>query len=130
KAVLGAFEYLILGTIGATLILMGIGLIYSVTGSLNMGDIQAITKNQYTSKLLISGAIFFIIGSMLKIALFPMHIWMVKAYSFAAPTIMIFISSLSGLLGFTILLKFLFNTLNYTDLVKNYPLQEIFTIIS
>lgn len=130
KAVLGAFEYLILGTIGATLILMGIGLIYSITGSLNMGDIQEITKNQYTSKLLISGAIFFIIGAMLKIALFPMHIWMVKAYSFAAPTIMIFISSLSGLLGFAILLKFLFNTLNYNDLASHYPLKEVFTIMS
>jgi multicomponent Na+:H+ antiporter subunit D len=38
RATTAAFHYLILGTIGATFILIGIGLIYSVTGTLNMAD--------------------------------------------------------------------------------------------
>ena len=38
RAPLAAFQYLIMGTIGATFILIGIGLVYQMTGTLNMAD--------------------------------------------------------------------------------------------
>ena len=41
RALLAAFQYLIMGTIGATFYVIGIGLLYLVTGSLNMVDIAA-----------------------------------------------------------------------------------------
>ena len=41
RALLAAYQYLILGTIGATFIVIGIGLLYLVTGTLNLRDIAA-----------------------------------------------------------------------------------------
>ena len=41
RALLAAFQYLIMGTIGATFYVIGVGLLYLVTGSLNMVDIAA-----------------------------------------------------------------------------------------
>ena len=39
RALLSAYQYLIMGTIGATLYVLGVGLLYIVTGSLNLVDI-------------------------------------------------------------------------------------------
>ena len=41
RALLSAFQYLIMGTIGATFYVIGVGLLYLLTGSLNMVDIAA-----------------------------------------------------------------------------------------
>ena len=42
QALTSAYQYLIMGTIGATFYLIGVGLIYSQTGSLNMQDLATI----------------------------------------------------------------------------------------
>ncbi|MCW8889945.1 MAG: proton-conducting transporter membrane subunit, partial [Sedimenticola sp.] len=39
QALTSAYQYLIMGTLGATFFLIGVGLIYSVTGTLNMMDL-------------------------------------------------------------------------------------------
>ena len=39
RALTAAYQYLVMGTIGATFILIGIGLLYMMTGTLNMLDI-------------------------------------------------------------------------------------------
>ena len=39
QALPAAFQYLVMGTIGATFFLIGVGLIYAMTGTLNMADI-------------------------------------------------------------------------------------------
>ena len=39
RALLAAYQYLIMGTIGATFYVIGIGLLYSVTGTLNLVDL-------------------------------------------------------------------------------------------
>ncbi|MGI9414730.1 MAG: proton-conducting transporter membrane subunit, partial [Hyphomicrobiales bacterium] len=41
RALLAAYQYLIMGTIGATMYVIGVGLLYSMTGSLNLVDISA-----------------------------------------------------------------------------------------
>src|SRR5690606_852060 len=41
RALWAAYQYLIVGTIGATFILIGIGFLYSLTGTLNMVDLAA-----------------------------------------------------------------------------------------
>ena len=39
KALFAAFQYLVLGTIGATFYVIGIGLLYLMTGTLNLADL-------------------------------------------------------------------------------------------
>ncbi|MCB1777859.1 MAG: monovalent cation/H+ antiporter subunit D family protein, partial [Candidatus Competibacteraceae bacterium] len=41
RALTAAYQYLIMGTIGATFILIGIGFLYVMTGTLNMADLAA-----------------------------------------------------------------------------------------
>ncbi|WPY01355.1 Putative monovalent cation/H+ antiporter subunit D [Candidatus Trichorickettsia mobilis] len=108
RAVIGAFNYLMLGTIGATLILIGIGFILSQTGSLNILDIHQRLTGLYDSKIVIAAISFVLIGVLLKIAFFPMHFWMVRAYSSTPASILAYLGSISTIVGSYICIRFIY----------------------
>lgn len=110
-ALVGAFDYLVLGTIGATLILIGIGFFLALTGSLNITDIAGILKGHYNSRTVITAIVFFLSGAILKMAFFPMHFWMIRAYSSAPPFILTYLASISSVLGVYIILRFMHFTI-------------------
>lgn len=80
QALLAAFQYLILGTIGATFFLIGIGLAYALTGTLNMADLAARLPELHGSRTLVAAVAFVGIGLAVKMALFPLHSWLPGAY--------------------------------------------------
>lgn len=120
RAVVGALEYLILGTIGASLILIAIGMIFSLTGSLNIDDIHLRLGGLYKSRVLLLGLVFFIVGCLLKIALMPLHVWMIRAYSFASPILLTFLGAVSSLVGLYILIRFIYFVVDSEILYDNY----------
>ena len=84
KALLAAFNYLVIGAIGATFYVIGVGFAYSMTGTLNMNDL-IIQLEQYSQGQLaiFAGMSFMLIGLMVKAAIFPLHLWLPPAYSYA-----------------------------------------------
>ena len=80
-AVVSAFRYVILGTIGAAFYLLSVGYLYSVTGSLNMNDLAILLADLDRSNAVLVSFAFFVIGISIKMALFPMHTWLPNAYS-------------------------------------------------
>ena len=85
RALVAAFRYLILGTLGASFYLLGVVFLYAATGTLNMADLaQQLTDNEselMTSKAVIAGSAFMFIGLGIKMALFPLHGWLPGAYA-------------------------------------------------
>ncbi len=92
QAPLASFRYLIMGTIGASFYLLGVGYIYLVTGSLNMADISARLPELYGSKVVLIAFIFLIIGTCIKLAVFPLHSWLPDAYTHAPSAVSAFIA--------------------------------------
>ncbi|MCC8417986.1 MAG: cation:proton antiporter [Rickettsia endosymbiont of Bryobia graminum] len=117
-ATVGAFDYLMLGTIGATLILIAIGLLLSYTGSLNMTDISNLLAANYNSKIILISISFFLVGTILKAAFFPMHFWMIRAYSSVAPVILTYIAGISTIIGIYIIFRFIHFTIDYNIIVN------------
>ncbi len=96
RAPLAAFRYLVIGTLGATLFLIGIGYIYALTGTLNLSDIaQRLTDVAETRPALAAFA-FIGVGLMLKMALFPLHQWLPDVYTQAPATISALLSAVSA----------------------------------
>ena len=95
-ALKASFTYLVMGSIGACFVLLGIGFLYSVTGSLNMYDISCILKtgDLYTNRVVQAAFTFFIVGLGIKMALFPMHTWLPDAHSFAPAEISAMLSGI------------------------------------
>ena len=94
RALFAAFRYLILGTIGASLYLLGVSYLYAVTGTLNMADMADKLPLLLSSKALIGGLLFMFIGLGIKMALVPFHAWMPEAYAHAPESISPILASL------------------------------------
>jgi multicomponent Na+:H+ antiporter subunit D len=93
KALIAAYEYLIMGTIGATFILIGIGLLYMQTGTLNMLDLQVRIHEIDGFRSVHAAFAFFTVGICLKLALFPLHHWLPNAYAHAPSIVSIFLAA-------------------------------------
>lgn len=111
-ALIGSFDYLILGTIGATLILIAIFFLLGITGSLNATDISEILKTSFDIRLASAAIGFFLTGAILKMAFFPMHFWMIRAYSNTASIILTYLGAISSVIGIYMITRFIFFTVD------------------
>lgn len=108
RALYAGYNYLILGTIGATFFLIGIGILYMATGSLNISDIAARIKDIHDIQPLLM-ALFFITGGLLmKAAMWPVHYWLVDAYSSAPSAISSFLSATATKVAIYVMLRVIY----------------------
>jgi len=108
QALRASFNYLILGTIGATFLLIGIGYLYLATGTLNMADLAGRLAGAGDNRTVRSAFAFIIVGASLKLALFPLHAWLPNAYTHAPSAVTALLAATSTKVGAYILLRFLF----------------------
>jgi multicomponent Na+:H+ antiporter subunit D len=88
-------KYLIVGTIGASLFLLGVGYAYVATGTLNMADLSTqLAAVGYDSRLVLAAFGLLVTGLLVKVALFPVHSWQPDAYTFAPDSVSVLISAL------------------------------------
>ena len=80
RALVAAFRYLMIGTLGATLYLLGVAYFYAATGALNVADLSQCMPGLLESKAVIGGLLFILIGLAIKMALAPLHGWLPDAY--------------------------------------------------
>jgi multicomponent K+:H+ antiporter subunit D len=79
-----ALHYVVLNLVGSAAFLIALGIIYSVTGTLNMADLAMKAPASDSGGLLGAGALILFIVFALKAALLPLHFWLPAAYSHAA----------------------------------------------
>ncbi len=113
RALSASFNYLIMGTIGATFFVIGIGFIYMATGSLNMMDISERALELGNSRTIQAGFAFIIVGMGLKLAMVPLHIWLPNAYSFAPTVVTCFLAATATKVALYVLIRFVFSVFNY-----------------
>lgn len=88
-------KYLVLGTIGASLFLLGVGYAYVATGTLNMVDLStSLAAAGYDSRVVLGAFGLVVTGLLVKVALFPVHSWQPGAYASAPRSISVLISAL------------------------------------
>ena len=83
RAPLSGLNYLLMGTIGASLYLLGVGYLYIITGTLNMADIARILPSLLPSNVVLLAFILCLSGLFVKMALFPVHAWLPNAYTYS-----------------------------------------------
>jgi multicomponent Na+:H+ antiporter subunit D len=108
RALYAAYQYLILGTIGATLYLIGVGLLYQATGTLNMADLAQRLGSLHDVRGVRVAFAFLTVGLSLKLALFPLHLWLPNAYTYAPSVVTAFLAATATKVAIYVLLRFLF----------------------
>ena len=108
RALVSAFEYLIMGTIGATFTLIGLGFLYVMTGTLNMQDIAVrLSTVSETSTVWVAFS-FIVVGLFIKLALFPLHSWLPSVYHFSPNIITVYFSATTTKVFIYVLIRYLF----------------------
>lgn len=108
RAPIAAFRYLILGTVGTAFYLLGVAFLFISTGTLNMADMSRMLPLVQDTTPVILGLVLIILGIGLKMALFPMHIWMPDAYTYASSTAAALSAAIGTKVAAYVLLRIMF----------------------
>ena len=120
QALVAAYNYLIIGAVGATLYVIGVGLLYGISGTLNLADLTSRISDLNNNKALIAGFVFMIIGIMVKAAVFPLHIWLPRAYAYAPSAVSVLLAATATKASLYILARILFAVFeNSENLINN-----------
>ena len=113
RAPMAAYSYLIMGTIGGTFILVGIGFVYAITGTLNMAEIaEALQRpGMLANSTAIVSFGFLTVGVSIKLAVFPLYQWLPNAYSYAPSKVSAFLSATATKVSYYVLLRLFFGIL-------------------
>lgn len=113
RALTASYNYLIMGTVGATFFVIGLGMLYMITGTLNMADLAQKIAEHGDSRTLRMGFVFILIGVGLKLAMFPLHLWLPNAYTFAPSAVTAFVAATSTKVAVYVLLRFMFTVFGF-----------------
>lgn len=128
RALLASYQYLIMGTIGATLYVIGVGMLYLLTGSLNFQDIgvRLADLGPEQASALVAALAFLTVGISLKLALFPLHVWLPNAYAYAPSFTTVFLSATATKVAVYLLIRIYFSVFGSGGLdFEGLPITEI-----
>jgi len=130
RALMAAYQYLVLGTVGATFIVIGVGLLYVTTGTLNMADIAQRLPQDAGHRPVLAALAFLTVGICLKLALFPLHAWLPNAYAYAPSAVAALLAGTATKVSIYALLRFLFTVFGPRTVVDSLPMEDILLILS
>lgn len=119
-----AFRYLIMGAIGASFYLLGLGFVFVMTGSLNMADLTAILPSVRTEPPVVVGLVLMVTGMSIKMALFPLHGWLPDAYTRAPSSASALIAPTGTKVGAYVLIRVLFFVFGAEFAVRTLPVTS------
>ncbi len=76
----GGIKYVAINLISTVLFLAGIGMLYGLTGTLNMADLHGAVKEVENQAALTVVAVLFIVAFGIKAAVFPLFFWLPASY--------------------------------------------------
>ena len=125
RALVAAFRYVVLGTVGAAFYLLAVGYLYSTTGTLNMADMASLLPDLHDSNAVRVGFAFLVIGLGLKMALFPLHAWLPAAYAEAPSAVSALIAATTTKVAAFALIRMLFFVFEPDFSIEVLPAAEL-----
>ncbi len=114
-----AFKYAVLGTVASTFTLLGIAVIYSLYGTVNIAHLSVQLAAEptgilFNSPLLFAG-LFMVLGFAYKAALVPFHVWQPDVFETAPAAVVGLISGgLVGVVGIYAMIRTIFTVFGIT----------------
>jgi multicomponent Na+:H+ antiporter subunit D len=130
RALTASFSYLIMGTIGATFYLIGVGFLYVMTGTLNMADLAERLPAINESSTVRTAFAFIVTGICLKLALFPLHLWLPNAYTYSPSAVTAFLGATATKVAVYVLIRFVFTVFGVDFSFGMEPLAEVLVPLS
>ena len=130
QALAAAYQYLVMGTIGATFYVIGVGLLYLMTGTLNMADMAERLARVDDVRPLTAALAFITVGVGLKLALFPLHQWLPNAYTHAPSVVTAFLAATATKVSVYVLIRFHLSIFAHAPGVAQVAFHELLMLVS
>jgi multicomponent Na+:H+ antiporter subunit D len=95
----GAFNFAVVNSVGAFLILTGIALVYGRTGALNMAQAGEALAGGPVDGLVVTAFVLLTVGFLVKAGIVPFHFWLADAYAVAPSPICVVFAGVMTELG-------------------------------
>jgi multicomponent Na+:H+ antiporter subunit D len=125
RCLTAAYRYLIMGTIGATFYIIGVGLMYMVTGTLNIADLAILVSEMVDSRTIHAALAFLTVGLALKAALFPLHMWLPNAYAYAPSAVTVFLAATATKVAIYAFIRVVFTIFGDIDILAALPIRYL-----
>ena len=132
RTTLAAVRYMIMNLLGSGLFLMGVVLLYGITGQLLMVPMQetvsVISHDPREMMTLILSLMILTIGLSIKSGLFPFHFWMPDTYGWATPSSAAILSSLVSKAYIFLLFKIYFRCIGI-GIFEQMPISKVLFVL-
>jgi multicomponent Na+:H+ antiporter subunit D len=131
RTIEAAVRYMIMSLLGSGLLLLGLCMLYDLTGHLLMSNMKEsvaaiVAQGQYNIPLIVSITLM-TIGLCIKSALFPFHAWLPDAYGYSTVSSAAILSSLVSKGYIFLLLKIIYRVIGF-DIFKNTKIIDVLFI--
>jgi len=130
RALIAAYNYLVIGAVGATFYVIGVGFIYAMTGTLNMADLAARIPDVETRSIILVGFGFMVAGVLVKAAVFPVHVWLPAAYSFAPSAVSTLLAAIATKAAIYVLARIIFTVFGGVPDITAFALEWVIIPLS
>jgi len=119
-----------LSIIKATFFVLGVGILFVLTGSLNFLDISNRLEGSEQPVAHFTAMSFIIIGLLIKSAIFPLHAWLPTSYKYAPALVTCFFSAISTKVSLYLLIRMLFDVGNVNSLIGRQIIEDFFFLLA
>jgi multicomponent Na+:H+ antiporter subunit D len=129
RALHASYHYLIMGTIGATFILIGIGFMYVMTGTLNIEDLAERLPAVADTNAIRAAFAFITIGVGIKAAMLPLHQWLPNAYAYSPSVVSTFLAATATKVAVYVLIRFVLSLYGIEFSLIQMPFDNLLMIL-
>lgn len=129
RALHASYHYLIMGTIGATFILIGIGFMYVMTGTLNIEDLAKRLPAVSDTNAIRAAFAFITIGVGIKAAMLPLHQWLPNAYAYSPSVVSTFLAATATKVAVYVLIRFVLSLYGIEFSLVEMPFNNLLMIL-
>ncbi len=123
-----SIKYLIQGSIGSSLLLIGIGLLYGQFGTLNMADIANQIQSASSLSIYVP-MVLMVTGLGIEAAIFPLNAWLPDAHSSAPSSISAILSGIAIEVGLYAVIRVLFTIFDVSNFFMFFVFLGVVTVL-
>jgi multicomponent Na+:H+ antiporter subunit D len=130
RSLTSAIRYMVMSSLGSGLFLIGLSLLYDVTGQLLMSPAKEViaqieADGRYAIPMLVIMAVISV-GLAIKSGLYPFHTWIPDTYGYATPTASAILSGLVSKGYIFLLIKIFYRVLGEENVIASQMINVLF----
>lgn len=131
SALKASFKYFVLGSVASAILLYGISFVLGAGGHFDLQKIfQQNPELIVSSRLLVLGLVFILVGFLFKISIFPFHFWLPDVYLGSFTPLLVFMATGLKLTVFVLLFEWTRDIFSFPELSSLLSLFQWLAVLS